>query len=414
MLIVLVVIYGMLQLAVRSSTEDVTLIEQIYAAFFLTIVFLWLLKHLYLKDIVVVFTEDWLCFFLGLFIFDLFLIVPLVGMSHGVSPIEAFRGIWRLGNLFLVFVILTEIKSEKQVFILFLFLIFLTTAQSGYDLFEGVITKEAFRQHMLKYRLQSIETPSVLFLAGSGLLLGLMIILGNRIMSWTMFIFCFAINLCRCLFCFSRTISMIFILMLIFFFFINNKFGLAGKRKGVWIKAMGIIVLSAVFLTSIENYFPGAVDVYRQRFAAVKRGMVNRGDEYRAALNAFRESPILGKGSGYNLRFYRTYTGYEVHKHVHNFLIWYLFIGGLAALGLLSTILYHYYRKSFGLLQRFREDKVCFGIVLGAMLGMTNFLLLGLTESTMQRHDTNYMIAVLIGMTLSLGRLRHRFKGSVL
>jgi len=40
--------------------------------------------------------------------------------------------------------------------------------------------------------------------------------------------------------------------------------------------------------------------------------------------------------------------------------------------------------------------------------------LLGLTESTMQRHDTNYMIAVLIGMTLSLGRLRHRFKGSVL
>ena len=164
---------GILQFFLVGSQSFWTGPKIIYIIGFCFTLYAWFARRCKEGDLASIYSDNRIMMWLMAFMIYMYLIVPINGIRNGASYAEAFRGITRLINIALVFVIYSEIKDQKQAWHLYIFITLLSTAICIREL--GFISNHANNLKDILYLRASPEYTSISNTVGIGLFLPLLL-----------------------------------------------------------------------------------------------------------------------------------------------------------------------------------------------------------------------------------------------
>jgi len=133
----------------------------------------------------------------------------------------------------------------------------------------------------------------------------------------------------------------------------------------------------------------------------------------RIAYDKFKEHPILGNGLGsfhYEAQFSEIWA-YHAHSTLENNYLLMLVEGGIIGLLAFLYLVIAFAKKSIALLKRVR-DPLLYSVLLGAVTSVIATLAAGMFEDTLFFPKNNWLIGMLMGMVIIIGRVHEELSAT--
>ena len=403
MIAVMIGALGLMQVIMASSGDFFDWKKVVYIFLYMGLLWAWAIKRSVIRERGIWPKAHIMLPFL-MFAGYLYSVVPVNGMIHGASLWAAYRAVVRLSNLFLFVVVCTEIRDVDDAWRL---LLFLGSVCVLISLKELMVVRSLARTSTLYSMEGTTEISSAAYQIGLGIILPVSMIRMRR-KKWAPFLSAsLFLLLLRNIVSISRTELVVLGVIIISTFYLYHKYH-DGRKTGLFpVAAAGIaLAIAAVLAVSFfSTNVSGVLSAYSGRFDVTQRSIGRRGLEYHAALAKISGDPLMGAGSGVVLQFVRSSREMVEHSAMHNFAIWYLYIGGIIGLSLFLFFIAQYYRVAIGLFRKAQGNEIALTIASASFIGVTVVLLNSALETFIQTNEANYILGILIGEALSLNRI---------